>query len=135
MESYIILALASMVLFGTNAVILKSARNIDALTLTLLSVGTSALLTLVCWSLFYLKREFSVQGISLGIVSGILNGSGIILFNIAIQKGKASIVAPISALGAGVAVILAILILSEKLTILQVFGIVLGIIAVMLLST
>ncbi|MBU1627011.1 EamA family transporter [bacterium] len=124
-----------MVLFGTNAVILKSAKNIDFISLTLLSVGTSAILALLCWFILNLKKEMGTQGVSFGIISGILNGTGIILFNYAIQRGKASIVAPISALGAGVAVILAVVILSEKLTILQTIGIVLGLIAVVLLST
>ena len=135
MESYIIFSILSMVLLGTNAVILKSAKNIDFISLTLLSVGTSAILALLCWFILNLKKEMGKQGVSFGILSGILNGTGIILFNYAIQRGKASIVAPISALGAGVAVILAVVILSEKLTILQTIGIVLGLIAAVLPST
>ena len=134
MESYVVFALLSMLLFGTNAVILKSAKNIDFLSLTLLSVGTSAILALLCWFFLHFKKETGVHGITLGIVSGILNGTGIILFNYAIQRGKASIVAPISSLGAGVAVILAVIILSEKLTLIQTVGIVLGLISVVLLS-
>jgi bacterial/archaeal transporter family protein len=134
MESYIIFALLSMLLFGTNAVVLKCAKNIDFLSLTLLSVGTSAILAFFCWFFLHFKKDMGTHGITLGIISGILNGTGIILFNYAIQRGKASIVAPISALGAGVAVILAVIILSEKLTFIQTIGIILGLISVVLLS-
>ena len=126
MESYIIIALISMVLFGTNAVILKSAKNIDPVSLTLFSIGTSALVALIWWTFFNFKRVLSLQGVGFGILSGILNGIAIVLFVIAIHKGKASIVAPISALGAGVAVILAVVFLSEKLTLFHVSGIILG---------
>jgi bacterial/archaeal transporter family protein len=134
MESYVIFALLSMLLFGTNAVILKSAKNIDFLSLTLLSVGTSAILALLCWFFLNFKKEMGTHGITMGVISGILNGTGIILFNYAIQRGKASIVAPISSLGAGVAVILAVIILAERLTLIQTLGIVLGLVSVVLLS-
>ena len=51
-----------------------------------------------------------------------------------LNMGKASIVAPINALSAGVAVVLAIIILSEKLTLVKSIGIILGITAAVLLS-
>ncbi len=58
----------------------------------------------------------------------------LILFIVAIKQGKVGIVATINALSAGVAVILAVFVLSEKLTLVKIAGVMLGIIAVVLLS-
>lgn len=134
MEQYILLALISTFFFGLNAIVLKLSKNIDPITLTLISVSTAAVLVLFYWAFFVKSSGITIQGAGYGIASGILFSLAIILFIIALKAGKASIVAPINALNSGVAVILAVLFLSEKLTLLNVLGIVLGIIAAVLLS-
>lgn len=134
MESYILIAIISMVLFGVNAIVIKSAKNIDPITLSVVSLGTAFCLALVYWFFFYHKKEFGNDGLAVGAASGVIYFFALILFIVALQKGKASVVVTINALSAGVAALLAIFFLSEKITILKLTGIVLGIIAVILLS-
>ena len=134
MESYIIMALISMVFFGANAVILKSAKNIDSVTLALISLATASVLTLLYWTFFVSEKQFTVQGLRFGILSGAAYSVALVLFVIAIQQGKVSIVSTINALSAGVAVILAVLLLAEKLTAVKIAGVILGILAAVLLS-
>ncbi len=134
MEQYIFLALISTFFFGLNAIVLKLSKNIDLITLTLISVSTAAVLVFLYWIFFIKNRKITIQGAGYGAASGILFSLAIILFIIALRTGKASIVVPINALSAGVAVVLAVLFLSEKLTLLKVLGIILGIAAAVLLS-
>jgi transporter family protein len=134
MEQYIILALISMLFFGVNAVILKSAKNIDSVTLTLISLATAVILTLVYWIFFVSKKEFSIQGAGFGLLSGMAYTIALVLFVMAIKQGKVSIVATINALSAGVAVILSVVLLSEQLTTVKIVGVVLGIAAAVLLA-
>jgi uncharacterized membrane protein len=134
MESYIIIAIISMFFFGANAIILKSAKNIDSVTLTLISLATAAVLTLLYWTFFVSKKEFSLQGAGFGLLSGAVYALALVLFVIAIKQGKVGVVSTINALSAGVAVILAVFLLSEKLTLVKIAGVVLGVIAAILLS-
>lgn len=116
-----------------NAIILKTAKNIDSVSLTLISLSTAAILTLLYWTFFYSKKEITFQGATYGILSGMAYALALVLFVIAIKQGKVSIVATINALSAGVAVILAVSVLSEKLTLIKIVGIIFGIIAAVLL--
>lgn len=134
MELYIILALICMILFGINAIIYKIAPQIDPVTLALISFVISATATFLYWLIFAPAKQASWQGISVGIIAGVVSAVALITFIAALQLGKASVVNTIRALSAGITVILAITFLSEKLTLLQVAGIVLGIISVILLS-
>ena len=134
MEQYVVVALISMFFFGVNAILLKSAKNINPITLTLISLATATILTLLYWTIFVSKKEFSLQGAGFGILSGIAYTLALVLFVIALKQGKVSIVSTINALSAGVAVILAILIFSEKLTAIKVAGVILGILAAVLLA-
>ncbi len=47
MDSYVIIAVISTIFFGMNAIILKTAKNIDSVSLTLISLSTAAILTLL----------------------------------------------------------------------------------------
>ncbi len=57
MDSYVIIALISTFFFGVNAIILKTAKNIDPISLTLVSLSTAAILTLLYWTFFYSKKK------------------------------------------------------------------------------
>lgn len=134
MEQYIILAFISTFFFGLNAIILKSAKNVDAVTLGLISTATASIFIFLYWFFFFSKKQLSPPGIKFGVLSGTAYTIGLLLFIMAVKAGKVSIVAAINALSAGVAVILAIMIFSEKLTAIKIGGIILGIIAAVLLS-
>ncbi len=134
MEAYIILALICMVLFGINAIIYKIAPNIDAVSLAMISFTVSAITSFLYWFLFVAKKQISWQGASVGTLAGLVSVAALITFVMALQSGKASVVNTIRALSAGVTVILALLFLSEKLTLVKAIGIVFGIIAAVLLA-
>jgi transporter family protein len=134
MESYIILALICMVLFGINAIVYKAAPRIDAVSLAMFSFIVSAIGSFIYWLFFVAKKQVSLAGIGVGTLGGLISVAALITFIAALQMGKASVVNTIRALSAGVTVILAIVLLSEKLTLIKTIGIVLGIIATVLLS-
>ena len=134
MQGYLGLSLLAMVLFGINAVIYKLALNIDAVSLTLISFATSALATFIYWFFFVTDKQVSQQGVLLAVTGGVISVLAFIAFIRALQLGEASIVNTIRALSAAVTVIVAILVLGEKLTLLKGLGIVLAIVAAVLLS-
>jgi uncharacterized membrane protein len=134
MEQYIVLAFISTFFFGLNAIILKSAKNLDPVALGLISTATAAIFIFIYWFFFFSKKQFSPAGIKFGVLSGAAYAIGLILFIMAVKAGKVSIVAGINALSTAVAVILAIIVFSEKLTAIKIGGIILGIIAAVLLA-
>ncbi|NQU78748.1 EamA family transporter [Candidatus Woesearchaeota archaeon] len=134
MEIYVLLALVCMTLFGVNAIIYKLAPNIDPVSLTLVSFVTSALGTFIYWVFFVSKKQLGMQGIGYGIIGGLISVAALITFISALQLGKASVVNTIRALSAAVTVVLAILFLSEKLTLVKGVGIGLAVVAAVLLS-
>ncbi|MFH0961718.1 MAG: EamA family transporter [archaeon] len=134
MESYILIALASTVFFGANAIILKSAKNIDSTSLTLISLATAAFLTLLYWIFFVKEKILSSLGVASGVLSGAVYFLALLLFVVALKRGSTSVVATLNALSALVAVFLAVILLSEKLTLTKIAGIALGIAAAVLLA-
>ena len=70
----------------------------------------------------------------IALLAGLFGGLGYIFFIKALEKGEASIVIPLTALYPAVTVILAFLILGEKISIYQVIGVILALIAIILIS-
>lgn len=134
MESYIIFALIGMVLFGLNGILYKVAPNTDSATLTFISFLASAIVAFIYWFFFVPEKTVSTPGIAIGALAGALAVGALIFLIAALQMGKASIVMPIRSLSAAVTVVLAILFLSEKITVVKALGIVLAIIAAVLLA-
>jgi len=134
MELYVILALICMILFGVNAILYKIAPGIDSVSLALVSFAVSAVSVLLYWAIFVSEKQMSLKGAAIGIIAGVISAAALITFVAALQLGKAGIVNTIRALSAGVTVLLALLFLSEKFTLVKGIGIVLGLIAVILLS-
>lgn len=75
-------------------------------------------------------REQSIQA----ILAGILGSLGYVFFIKALERGKASIVIPLTALYPAITVVFALLLLKEKITVLQALGIVLALVATILMS-
>jgi len=134
MEQYILLAIISMLFFGINSVMLKNATKIDSVTLSLVAISTAAMAILICWGLFFQKKEITSEGIAYGIGAGLVYTVAFVLFVMALQTGKTSVVVTINALSAGIAVLLSVIVFRENLSITQIMGIVLGIVATILLT-
>ena len=84
------------------------------------------------------KVRFVVQSDSKGVLYGILNGVlatfGMLAFYYAMAHGKASVVAPMTAIFPLFTVLGALLFLKERLNKVQVMGIIMAVIAVVIFS-
>jgi transporter family protein len=74
-------------------------------------------------------------GVFYGILNGVLAGLGGLAYFAAMEKGKASLVGPVTSLFPLLTVVLAVLILHERMNRIQIAGIVLGMISIVILST
>jgi len=134
----ILLAITSMLLFGIGGFLVKYAlQNIQPMTLYLgeLIVALSALLIFILIT----KPEFGIESMAfkefgLIFIIGILFFASILIMYYALVNGNASLVMPIVNLNTVIIVVLAILILKEKLTFNSSMGIILSVIAIYLLT-
>ena len=96
------------------------------------------LLPLLVWILLSRRARGGInnlKGVIAALVTGILGGAGNVAFFVALARGgRVSIVVPMTCLNPLVTVILAYFFLHEKLTRLQVTGLVLALVAIYLLS-
>jgi bacterial/archaeal transporter family protein len=129
------------VLWGTWGLVSKIAsEGVDAYANQLLyTAGLAPLLVFVAFTVYKQNTDESrkrrLQGIFWAFLTGILGGGGNIFFFQALVKGgKASIVAPVTALFPMVTVLLALLFLKERLGRLQWIGLILAFAAIYLLS-
>jgi len=85
------------------------------------------------------KRRFQARNAARGLVyaaaTGLLGGLGNVAFYMALESGQASVVAPLTALFPLVTVLLALVVLKERLNRGQLAGLALALAAIYLLST
>ncbi len=132
---WLIYAIACLILWGLWGLVLKLAyRNLQWVEVYFLSSLASFSLALAVFLLSHGK--LNLRGTSLyAIIAGIFGGAGYVFFVKSLEHGKASIIIPLTALYPAITVLLAFLILHEKLTLTHVLGIILALVAVILLST
>lgn len=142
MPRWLVWSLATIVLWGTWGLVSKIASDgVDAYTNQLLyTAGLLPLLVFVAWTV---SRE-SVEGhaaqkkragIRWAFLTGILGGVGnLAFFQALVVGGKASIVAPVTALFPMVTVLLAVVFLRERIGRTQWIGLMLAFVAIYLLS-
>lgn len=138
---WLIWSLATIVLWGTWGLVSKIASGgIDAYVNQLLyTIGLLPLMVFVAWTVSKRsrgeKREGQRRGIFWAFLTGILGGLGNLAFFQALVKGgKASVVAPVTALFPVVTVLLALVFLKERLGRVQWLGLGLAFVAIYLLS-
>ncbi len=135
LHEWIVPAILTLVLWGLWGYILKIAgMRLDWREVYFMSSLASFTLALM----FYLySKGFSL---SLNIyalyaaLAGIMGGLGYLTFMVAVSRGKASIIIPLTALYPAITAILAVLFLGEKLKPTQLIGIILALIAGILVS-
>jgi len=131
---WIIYSLLCLLLWGMWGLVLKLAYSgYTWLDVYFISAAASFTLALAVYFLSGGKVVLS-KSAALAVLAGVLGGGGYIFFMKALETGKASIVIPLTALYPAVTVILALLLLGEKLSTVQALGITLAIIAAVLLS-
>lgn len=134
-------SLVTIVLWGTWGLVSKIASSgMNAYVNQLLyTAGLAPLLVFVAWHVrrheAHEKSHARRVGVSWAFLTGILGGAGNIFFFQALVKGgKASIVAPVTALFPMVTVLLAVMVLRERMGRTQWIGLALAFVAIYLLS-
>ncbi len=86
---------------------------------------------------YRLKFKIGVEkvGIFYSLLMGVLAALASLAFFAALQKGKASLVAPVTSLYPALTVVLAVIFLKEKLNKIQLFGLALAMTSIVILST
>lgn len=97
------------------------------------------LLPPIVWMLFSKnlrrKRGSAARGVNYALLTGILGATGNLAFFVALARGgQASVVTPIVGLAPLITVVLALVLLRESINRAQVFGLVLALISIYLLS-
>jgi transporter family protein len=141
LPAWLLWSLATIALWGTWGLVSKIASaGVDAYVNQLLyTAGLAPILVFVAWKVHRgsagEKREGRKSGVFWAFLTGILGGVGNIAFFEALVKGgKASVVAPVTALFPIVTVLLALIFLKERLGRTQWVGLALAFVAIYLLS-
>jgi transporter family protein len=138
MPAWFFYSLLTILAWGAWAAVSKIASGgVDAYTNQFFfSIGLLPLVVLVGWRSGQGKLgRGSAKGVGWAFLTGILGGAGnIAFFHALIIGGKASIVVPTTALFPLVTVILAVVLLHERVNIRQRVGLVLALAAIYLLS-
>ncbi len=134
-------SIVTIVLWGTWGLVSKVAsEGVDAYVNQLLyTVGLAPLMVFVGWTVHKRsseeKRERRAVGVFWAFLTGILGGIGnLAFFQAMVKGGKASVVAPVTALFPMVTVLLALIFLRERLGRVQWVGLTLAFLAIYLLS-
>lgn len=133
MDITIFYALLAMVFFGTGVFFYKiGTKNFStALGATIFILSHLIALGVV---LFFEKWQYNPVSIKFLIIGGIFAGIAQVFFFMALRSGNVGVVVPIRNLALLVTVILAVIFLSEKITIAKVVGIGFATMAIILLS-
>ena len=81
------------------------------------------------------KLERDMRGAGYGILNGVFTGLGLLAYNAAMAKGKASIIGPMTAMFPLVTVALAVIVLRERINRVQAAGVVLALAAIFVLAS
>lgn len=99
----------------------------------LATAGTIPLAMLAFFQL-NMRLEKDARGITYGIVNGVLSGIGLLAYYAAVNRGKVSVVGPVTSLFPLLTVILAFLFLRERLNRVQIAGVGLSLVAIAIFS-
>ncbi len=136
MTHWIFFAVAAMAMWGVAGFLAKFGTNrIDPQSLMLYQIlGMMAIGIAILFFLNFSQITYEHQGAAIGFIRGFLMAAGTLLFLFAIDKGKASIVVPLTALYPIITILLAVVVLGEVITFKQGAGIMLALSAILLLS-
>ena len=135
--AWLIYSILTLLLWGIWGAISKViSSHINAYTnQVLFALGMLPLLPLVCFSPRLKVCTQRERGILYAFITGILGGTGnIVFFESLMVGGKASVVVPLTSLSPIVTVLLGYVVLRERLTNVQKAGFVLAVVAIYLLS-
>lgn len=134
---WLVYSILTILLWGVWGALSKAvASDIDAyLNQVLFTIGLMPLLIMVVRSSRLAGGKHRKRGISYAFITGILGGTGNILFFASLTMGgRASVVVPMTSLSPLVTVLLAFVALRERISTSQVIGLTLAFVAIYLLS-
>lgn len=134
---WLVYSILTILLWGVWGATSKAVANdIDAyMNQVLFTIGLIPLLLLVIRSPHLAGGKSRGRGISYALITGILGGTGNILFFTSLTMGgRAAVVVPMTSLAPLATVILAFLVLRERISASQVAGLVVAFVAIYLLS-
>lgn len=134
-ERWFAIAIIVSLLWGSGSFFGKMAlaRDIPYRVYLFEGIGTLAVLTF----LIFFKRQEIITNLSFnlfGLLMGLSWGIGTILFIIALQPAKLSVIVPLTAIYPAFTVLLSVLFLQERLDLREIIGIAFAIISVALLA-
>jgi uncharacterized membrane protein len=100
----------------------------------LFTVGGIPVAALALWRLRG-RLEADRRGAAFGVLNGVFTGFGLLAYYAAMARGQASLVSALTGLFPLLTVILAVLVLKERMNRVQMLGVVLALAAIGLLST
>lgn len=135
MQHWLIFSLAGMGVWGAWGFLTKlSSQHISPRAILLFQEVGALVVVLAVASSVGFKPDLHAKGTGFAVLAGSLSLLGALLFIYAVRDGKLSVVVPITALYPIVTILLSALVLKEAITFQQGLGILLGVIAIILLS-
>lgn len=135
MRGWLVNSLIALVCFGLWAFLPKIAvKYIDPKSALIYEVLGGLLVTAVVWLSFDKGIDHDLRGILPAVLTGVIGYLGMFYFLHAVNMGKVSVVASLTAVYPVVTILLAAILLKEKITSLQYVGIFLATTGVALLS-
>lgn len=134
--NWLLPALLALIIYGFWGFFPKIAVNyISPQSALVYEVAGAMLVGLVTLFLIDFNLDSHPKGILFAMLTGIAGMTGTLFFFTAAQKGKISVVVSLTAIYPLITIILAALFLKEPLTIKQLSGMAMAIIAILLLAT
>lgn len=135
MENWLLAALISLVIYGFWGFFPKLAVSyIDPQSALVYEVAGAAAVGLVALAFIHFQPETHPKGILFAVLTGIAGMAGTLFYFAAARNGKITVVVSITALYPLFTILYAALFLREPVTLKQLAGMVLAIIAIILLS-
>lgn len=135
MPVWLILALLTLALWGVWGIFPKLATGYLSPTSVMVYEGIGHM-AVVIGALVYLgfRPEVHPKGITFAILAGLVGTIGSLIFLVALSRGKASVVVPLTAMYPVVTIALSLWLLHEPLTLKQGAGVVLALLAILMFS-
>ncbi|RLB07322.1 MAG: hypothetical protein DRG27_06580 [Deltaproteobacteria bacterium] len=134
MKDWFVQSLGALFLWGLWSFIPKiSIRYIDPKTAFIFEILGAFFVAFYVLVSIDFNLSFSLLGIALSIITGIVGSIGVIFFLNAISKGPVSLVTVISSLYPAITLVLAFVFLNESVSLKQLVGIALGVFAIALI--
>lgn len=136
MESWLVFAILALVIYGLWGFFPKLAVSYISPQSALVFEVVGAIIVGAAVLMFIkFKPDLHPKGVIYSVLTGIAGISGTLLFFMAVEKGKVSVVVSLTALYPVITILLAFLLLNEPITTKQFSGVVLAIAAIYLLAS